>query len=132
MPDNRPHAAVLAFIPDLFFSTKVGTICAGLGRPFALARTEADLMAKAAAAARSAVLLVDLTAQAAEGVLARLREGPTADLPLLGYTTHADWKRTKPLHDRCDRVITKDDIASNLAGELERVSRVRSGEGGGE
>ena len=88
-------------------------------------------MAKAAAA-RPAVLLVDLTVAAAEGVLARLREGPTAGLPLLGYTTHADWKRTKPLHDRCDRVITKDDIAANLAGELERITRLRDGGGGGD
>ena len=128
MPDDRAREAVLAFIPDLFFSTKVGTICASLGRPFTVARTEADLMAKAAAA-RPAVLLVDLTAEAVEGLLARLREGPTAGLPLLGYTTHADWKRTKPLHDRCDRVITKDDIAADLEGELERVAQLRSGGG---
>jgi len=125
MREDRPREAVLAFILDLFFSTKVGTICAGLGRPFLLARTEADLLAKAAAA-RPAVLLVDLTSPGAEGLLARLREASTADLPLLGYTTHADWKRTKPLHDRCDRVITKDDIAADLAGELERVARVRA------
>lgn len=121
---------VLAFIPDLFFSTKVGAICAGLGWPFVVARTEADLMAKVTAV-RPGVLLVDLTAPATEGVLARLREGATADLPLLGYTTHADWKRTKPLHDRCDRVITKDDIAANLAGELERVGRPRGAGGSG-
>lgn len=131
MPDDRTREVVLAFIPDLFFSTKVGALCAGLGRPFILARTEADLMAKAAAA-QPVVLLVDLTAPAVEGVLTRLREGPAAGLPLLGYTTHADWKRTKPLHARCDRVITKDDIAANLAGELERVARAQSAGGGGE
>lgn len=119
---------VVAFIPDLFFSTKVGAICGGLGRPFVVARTEADLMAKVAAVG-PAVLLVDLTAPAVERVLARLRDGATADLPLLGYTTHADWKRTKPLHDRCDRVITKDDIAANLAGELEQVTRARGARG---
>lgn len=131
MPDDRTREAVLAFIPDLFFSTKVEALCAGLGRPFVLARTEADLMAKAAAA-RPAVLLVDLTAPAVDGVLTRLREGPAAGLPLLGYTTHADWKRTKPLHARCDQVITKDDIAANLAGELERITRLRDGGGGGD
>ena len=131
MPDDQTPEAVLAFIPDLFFSTKVGAICAGLGRPFVVARTEAALMAKAAAAP-PAILLVDLTAPAVEALLARLREGPTAGLPLLGYTTHADWKRTKPLHDRCDRVITKDDIAANLAGELERITRLRDGGGGGD
>lgn len=119
---------VLAFIPDLFFSTKVATICAALGRPLIVTRTEADLLAKAAAAG-PAVLLVDLTAPGAEGLLARLREGPAAGVPLLGYTTHADWKRTKPLHDRCDRVITKDDIAADLGGELERVERARSSGG---
>jgi CheY-like chemotaxis protein len=131
MPDDRAREAILAFIPDLFFSTKVGAICASLGRPFTVARTEADLMAKAAAA-RPAVLLVDLTVEAVDGLLTRLREGPTAGLPLLGYTTHADWKRTKPLHDRCDRVITKDDIAANLGGELDRVMRLRDGGGGGD
>lgn len=119
---------VLAFIPDLFFSTKVGAICAAIGRPFLVARTEADLLAKAAAAG-PAVLLVDLTASGAEGLLARLREDPAAALPLLGYTTHADWKRTKPLHDRCDRVITKDDIATDLGSEIEQVERARSGGG---
>ena len=129
MPDERSPEAVLAFIPDLFFSTKVEAICAAIGRPFVVARTEAALMAKAAAA-RPAILLVDLTAPAVEALLARLREGPTAGLPLLGYTTHADWKRTKPLHDRCDRVITKDEIATDLPGELDRVVRGRSGPGG--
>jgi len=129
MPDDRTPQAVLAFIPDLFFSTKVEAICAAIGRPFVVARTEAALMAKAAAAP-PAILLVDLTAPAVEALLARLREGPTAGLPLLGYTTHADWKRTKPLHDRCDRVITKDDIATDLPGELDRVGRGRSGPGG--
>lgn len=130
MPDDLPRETVLAFIPDLFFSTKVGAICAGLGRPLVVARTEADLMAKVAGGGPG-VLLVDLTAPAAEGVLARLREGATADLPLLGYTTHADWKRTKPLHDRCNRVITKDDIAANFAGELEQVTRARGAGGSG-
>jgi len=129
MPDDRSPEAVLAFIPDLFFSTKVEAICAAIGRPFVVARTEAALMAKAAAA-RPAILLVDLTAPAVEALLARLREGPTAGLPLLGYTTHADWRRTKPLHDRCDRVITKDDIATDLSGEFDRVVRGRSGPGG--
>ncbi len=129
MPDDRSPEAVLAFIPDLFFSTKVEAICAAIGRPFVVARTEADLMAKAAAG-RPAILLVDLTAPAVEGLLARLEKGPAAGLPLLGYTTHADWKRTKPLHDRCDRVITKDDIATDLPGELDRVVRGRSGPGG--
>lgn len=129
MPDDRSPEAVLAFIPDLFFSTKVEAICAAIGRPFVVARTEADLMAKAAAG-RPAILLVDLTAPAVEGLLARLEKGPAAGLPLLGYTTHADWKRTKPLHDRCDRVITKDEIATDLPGELDRVVRGRSGPGG--
>ncbi|MBI3002401.1 MAG: hypothetical protein HYY54_02005 [candidate division NC10 bacterium] len=119
---------VLAFIPDLFFSTKVGAICAAIGRPFLVARTEADLLAKAASAG-PAVLLVDLTAPGAEGVLARLREDPAASLPLLGYTTHADWKRTKPLHDRCDRVITKDDIAADFGAELACVERARTSGG---
>ena len=87
-------------------------------------------MAKAEAG-RPAILLVDLTAPAAEGLLARLEKGPAAALPLLGYTTHADWKRTKPLHDRCDRVITKDEIATDLPGELDRVVRGPSRSGGG-
>jgi hypothetical protein len=129
MPDDRTPEAVLAFIPDLFFSTKVEAICAAIGRPFVVARTEAALMAKAAAA-RPAILLVDLTAPAVEALLARLREGPTAGLPLLGYTTHADWKRTKPLHERCDRVITKDEIATDFPGELDRIVRGWSGAGG--
>ena len=119
---------VLAFIPDLFFSTKVGAICAAIGLPFLVARTEADLLAKAETSGR-AILLVDLTTPVVEGLLTRLREGPAAALPLLGFTTHADWKRTKPLHDRCDRVITKDDIATDLGGELARVERARSSEG---
>jgi hypothetical protein len=129
MPDDRTPEAVLAFIPDLFFSTKVEAICAAIGRPFVVARTEAALMTKAAAA-RPAILLVDLTAPAVEALLARLREGPTAGLPLLGYTTHADWKRTKPLHERCDRVITKDEIATDFPGELDRIVRGWSGAGG--
>jgi hypothetical protein len=38
---------------------------------------------------------------------------------VLGWTTHVLWKATKPLHERCDRVVTRE----TLTGELPEILR---------
>ena len=35
-------------------------------------------------------------------------------VPVLGYTTHVLARQTQPLHDRCDRVVTKETLTQEL------------------
>jgi hypothetical protein len=64
--------------------------------------------------------MLDLTASGLD-MDAALREVDAAGhpAPVLGWTTHALWKTTKPLHDRCDRVVTRE----TLTGELPELLR---------
>jgi hypothetical protein len=47
---------------------------------------------------------------------AALREVEAAGhpAPVLGWTTHVLWKTTKPFHDRCDRVVTREALTAEL------------------
>ena len=50
-------------------------------------------------------------------------EAPPPAVPVLGYTTHANWKRTVPLHDRCTKVVTKDTLSRSLAELIQQLVR---------
>ena len=59
--------------------------------------------------------MLDLTASGLD-LDAALREIEAAGrpAPVLGWTTHVLWKTTKPLHDRCDRVVTRETLTDEL------------------
>jgi DNA-binding response OmpR family regulator len=113
---------ILAFVPDLFFSTKIQDTAKHLGHTATISRTAEDLVRKAQELS-PALLIVDLTAEGIrlEGPLANLRsEAETAPIPVLAFTTHAAWKQTAPLHRLCNQVVTKEALARDMTALLEK------------
>jgi len=111
---------ILAFVPDLFFSTKIQDTAKHLGHTATISRTTDDFVRKAQELS-PALLIVDLTAEGMglEELLAKLRiETETAPIPLLAFTTHAAWKQTAPLHRLCNQVVTKDELSRDLPALL--------------
>ena len=77
-----------------------------------LARTRPDL------------IILDLSTSGIDGaaVLRQLKADPELGaIPLLGFTTHADWKRTGPLHASCTTVVTKDTLTRGLPDLLQQL-----------
>ena len=117
---GRDGKTILAFVPDLFFSTKIQDTAKHLGHAATISRTPGDFVRKAQELS-PALLIVDLTAEGMglEELLAKLRlETETAPIPLLAFTTHAAWKQTAPLHRLCNQVVTKDELSRDLPALL--------------
>jgi bacterioferritin (cytochrome b1) len=108
-----PVRTVVAHVGDLLFSSRIGETARRLGYRFQAARSLDDL--RAALASRPALIMLDLTAAGLDPDAA-LREIDAAGrpAPVLGWTTHVLWKTTKPIHDRCDRVVTRETLTAEL------------------
>jgi DNA-binding response OmpR family regulator len=107
---------ILGFVPDLFFSTRIGETAKHLGYTVAFAKKTDDLLQKARDLS-PVLLIVDLTPEGInlEGPLIQLRlEAETASIPLLAFTTHAAWRQTAPLHRLCNQVVTKEALTRDL------------------
>jgi CheY-like chemotaxis protein len=108
---------VLALVDDLFFTLKIGDTAKYLGLPIQFAASAPEFFGRLAST-RPALVIVDLTVSGVDmaDFFTRLTNDlPQAAVPILGYTTHADWKQTGPLHDKCTKVVTKDTLSRNLA-----------------
>jgi FixJ family two-component response regulator len=108
---------ILALVTDLFFTLKIGDTAKSAGLPIQFAES-AEGFLDSFRKTRPALVIADLTVNGVD--MAALLDGLAAEahqvtVPILGYTTHADWKRTSPLHDRCTKVVTKDTLSRNLA-----------------
>jgi CheY-like chemotaxis protein len=108
---------ILALVTDLFFTLKIGDTAKSVGVPIQFAASAEEFF-DGFRKTRPALVIADLTLGGVD--LAALFEQLAADahrvtVPILGYTTHADWKRTEPLHDRCTKVVTKDTLSRRLA-----------------
>jgi uncharacterized ferritin-like protein (DUF455 family) len=110
---SGPAPAVVAHVADLLFSSRIAETARRLGYRFQAARSLDDL--RAALLGRPALVMLDLTASGLDQDAA-LREIEAAGrpAPVLGWTTHVLWKTTKPLHDRCDRVVTRETLTDEL------------------
>ena len=108
---------VLALVDDLFLTLKIGDTAKYLGLPIQFAASAPEFFGRLAST-RPALVIVDLTVSGVDmaDFFTRLTNDlPQAAVPILGYTTHADWKQTGPLHDKCTKVVTKDTLSRNLA-----------------
>ena len=110
---SSAEPVVVAHVADLLFSSRIAETARRLGYRFQAARSLGDL--RAALEGRPALLMLDLTASGLDQDAA-LREIEAAGrpAPVLGWTTHVLWKATKPLHDRCDRVVTRETLTDEL------------------
>jgi CheY-like chemotaxis protein len=116
---------ILALVTDLFFTLKIGDTAKALGVPIHFVSSAEDLLDRFRQA-RPALVIADLTLKGMD--MATLfeelaAEAPQSGVPVLGYTTHADWKRTGPLHNACTRVVTKDTLAHSLGGLMLQLIR---------
>ncbi len=104
---------VLALVRDLLFSSRIGETARRLGYPFRAARSVEDF--RNALAERPGLIMIDLTADAFDFEAAlRAIDAAGRPAPVLGWTTHALWATTKPLHARCDRVVTRETLTEKL------------------
>ncbi len=104
---------VLVLVRDLLFSSRIGETARRLGYGFRAARSVDEL--RGGLAAGPGLVMVDLTAHGLdlEAALAVV-EAAGRPAPVLAWTTHALWKTTRPLHDRCDRVVTREQLTAEL------------------
>ena len=113
MSTGDPERLVVAHVRDLLFSSRIAETARCLGYPFRAARSLDDL--RAALARHPCLVMLDLTASGLDldGALREI-EAAGHPAPVLGWTTHVLWKTTKPFHDRCDRVVTRETLTAEL------------------
>jgi two-component SAPR family response regulator len=118
-----PGQTILALVDDLFFILKICDTAKHLGLAVHFCSHEAEALGHLAHT-RPALMIVDLAiiGKGPTDFFTQLgREAPQGGVPILGFTTHADWKRTAPLHDRCTRVVTKETLARSLAALIQEI-----------
>jgi CheY-like chemotaxis protein len=119
---------IVAHVRDLLFSSRIGETARRLGYRFRAARSLDDL--RAALESQPALVMIDLTSADLDPDAA-LREIDAAGrhAPVLGWSTHALWKTSKPLHDRFDRVVTRETLTAELPEILRQFVEAGSSPG---
>jgi len=118
--EQRP---ILALVNDLFFTLKIGDTAKSIGFPIDFVGGSEEFLDRFRNTC-PALVIADLTLDGVDlaGLFDQLAAvADQATLPILGYTTHADWKRTGPLHDRCTKVVTKDALSRSLADLIRQL-----------
>jgi len=112
---------VVAVVKDLFFVARIRETARLAGVPLTFARTPEDLMAALAGAPR--FVLLDLTAGLDYDAI--LGAAEQAGVPVLAFTTHVLARQTQPWHARCERVVTKETLTTELPTLLREGPRTR-------
>ena len=114
---------VVAVVKDLFFVARIRETARLAGVPLEFARTPQELETALAAGLTSFVLM-DLTTPGWDyEALLRAVEGAAPRPPVVAFTTHALAQQTKPLHARCERVVTKEALTRELGDILKGALR---------
>ncbi len=114
---------VVAAVKDLFFVARIRETARLAGVPLDFARTP-EALADALAAGGASLVLVDLTATGWDyDALFGALDGVAPRPAVLAFTTHALAGQTKPLHPRCDRVLTKETLTQELGDILRGALR---------
>jgi CheY-like chemotaxis protein len=122
-PTVDQQGPILALVTDLFFTLKIGDTAKSIGLPIQFAGSAEEFLNKFRQT-RPALIVADLTLDGVDvaTLFEQLKaEAHQATVPILGYTTHADWKRTGPLHGRCTKVVTKDTLSRSLAELIQHL-----------
>jgi hypothetical protein len=110
-PANGP---VVAVVKDLFFVARIRETARLAGVPLTFARSAAEVSATGSDAR---FILIDLTGGFDYEAIFTAIDANKA--PALGFTTHALASHTKPWHDRCARVVTKETLTAELPSLLQ-------------
>ena len=116
---------ILALVADLFFTLKIGDTAKAAGLPIDFVGSAEEFLDRFRKA-RPALVIADLTLHGVDmGALFEelAAEAHPVTVPILGYTTHADWKRTSPWHDKCAKVVTKDTLSRSLAELMQQLTQ---------
>jgi CheY-like chemotaxis protein len=122
-PNITQQRPILALVNDLFFTLKIGDTAKSIGSPIAFVGSSEEFLEHFRTTYPS-LIIADLTLDGVDMAALFDQLAVVADLatlPILGYTTHADWKRTAPLHDRCTKVVTKDTLSRSLADLMQQL-----------
>jgi CheY-like chemotaxis protein len=105
---------VVAVVKDLFFVARIRETAKLVGTPLGFARSPEELSA-ALEGEPPGLVIIDLTTPGWDhaSLLATVA-ARAPGVPVLGYTTHVLARQTQPLHDRCDRVVTKETLTQEL------------------
>ena len=122
-PIVTQQRSILALVNDLFFTLKIGDTAKSVGFPIYFAGSSEEFL-DCFRNTRPALVIADLTLDSVD--MAALLDQlavvvDQATPPILGYTTHADWKRTGHVHDRCTKVVTKDVLSRSLAELMQQL-----------
>jgi CheY-like chemotaxis protein len=116
-------AAVLALVPDLLFGSKVQAMLERAGHDVEIASSETDVWEKMAG---SAILVVDLTADAVDGVTlvdSLKSAGEAGDVRILGFYSHVDTEtRARAESAGFDLVVPRSRMAREGAQLVERLA----------
>ena len=106
---------VIAVVKDLFFVARIRETARMVGAPLDFARTPDEIRTALAGHPAPSLVLIDLTTPGCDysEVFATI-ESAGKETPILGYTTHVLAGQTKPLHDRCTRVVTRETLTRDL------------------
>jgi CheY-like chemotaxis protein len=122
-PTVAQQRPILALVNDLFFALKIEDTAKAVGLPIQFARSGEEFL-DSFRKTRPALVIADLTLGGVDVTAPfeqLLADAHQAAVPILGYTTHADWKRTGPLHDKCTKVVTKDTLSRSLADLIQQL-----------
>lgn len=103
---------MLAVVRDLFFLARFRETARAVGVPLEIARSADELVGALAAAPAPRFVLLDLTAGFDYERI--LGAAAAARVPVLAFTTHALARQTRPWHERCARVVTKETLTQEL------------------
>ena len=103
---------VVAVVKDLFFVARVRETARLTGVPLVFARSAEELQTMLAAPAR--FVLLDLTGGFDYDGLFSILDTAAPRPPVVAFTTHALAATTRPYHERCDRVVTKETLTQEL------------------
>ena len=120
LPSPVPGSSgrVLAVVKDLFFVARIRETARLAGVPLSFTRTPEDLR-KGLEEGPVALVLIDLTTGGLDyASLFDVVDAAKSRPSVLGYTTHALAAATKPMHGRCDRVVTKETLTAELGDIL--------------
>ena len=124
VPGSR-QPSLLALVTDLFFALKIEDTAKHLGLPTTFAGSTAEFF-ESLKSCRPVLVIADLAIGGVDtaALLEQLRTEPEhSAVPVLGYTTHAEWKHTSPLHGKCTKVVTKDALSHHLPELIQQWRR---------
>ena len=130
---NINQRRVVAVVPDIFFSAKIGETAKHVGAAVEFARSESELLGKTSDPA--ALIVVDLNAAGIDTVsmVAKLRAMPALDgTPLIGFVRHEMSELIAAARRAgCDQVLSRNAFSKNLPQILGGRQSPEASEDGG-